>query len=740
MKKILSIVALLAAVIAIITSQILLIHCPHKLAFNAGTYEVQVDGHNDIIRVGVTFSDSSIVAINVLEQHETPQIGAIVFDKLIPEIIRANGLGVDAVSGATVTSQALKKAVMEAAEQAGVSDPKLFRKATLPKEKHEPVDDTWDVVIVGGGGAGLFAAAQAAEDGNTVLVIEKNAELGGNTLQSGGMYQSIDHHLVWDMNNPEATTAIGFDGQKVEKVKATVGSIDVLKTLLSWDEKPFDAQYYLTHEFVAGDVAEQAKHGVHQEYLDVLRNLKKEIRAYLAYAEPKLQKGVKESDLLLFSTTNLHIFQTYYGGLRQSSDKKEWIYGDYDLVCQFIREGEKLKPWLMDMGVEYKNLQVTLPGAIWYRCNIMDGCNTDADGDGKKEFYEKNWGVYVMAPLTRMLSANEHNQVLRSTTAKNLIIEKGRVTGVEGAMDDGTPVVAHARKGVIIASGGYAANVKKVLETNKYWPTEYLTNNIGTTNLPALVGEGLTMAAAAGADECGEGWTQLMPIGFTADGLLAKGSIETAVFISPETGKRFVDECSERDVLSLAAFRNGITYKGIKGTFLCIRANVKTDNAGLDIISGDVPGKEWIRTGKELAALFKELGLKTDAKTVLETIREYDMAGMENRQPKDVRKQHQVGLIGTAKCNADGSYDKSTYDIDNAKLRIRLLAPSLHHTMGGLRIDTSRRVLDKNGKPIPGLFAAGEVTGGIHGGNRLGGNALTEIMVSGRIAAENINK
>ena len=239
-------------------------------------------------------------------------------------------------------------------------------------------------------------------------------------------------------------------------------------------------------------------------------------------------------------------------------------------------------------------------------------------------------------------------------------------------MDDGTPVVAHARKGVIIASGGYAANVKKVLETNKYWPTEYLTNNIGT--------------------------------------------------------------------LSLAAFRNGITYKGIKGTFLCIRANVKTDNAGLDIISGDVPGKEWIRTGKELAALFKELGLKTDAKTVLETIREYDMAGMENRQPKDVRKQHQVGLIGTAKCNADGSYDKSTYDIDNAKLRIRLLAPSLHHTMGGLRIDTSRRVLDKNGKPIPGLFAAGEVTGGIHGGNRLGGNALTEIMVSGRIAAENINK
>jgi fumarate reductase flavoprotein subunit len=59
--------------------------------------------------------------------------------------------------------------------------------------------------------------------------------------------------------------------------------------------------------------------------------------------------------------------------------------------------------------------------------------------------------------------------------------------------------------------------------------------------------------------------------------------------------------------------------------------------------------------------------------------------------------------------------------------------------MGGLRIDTHRRVLDKSGKPIPGLYAAGEVTGGFFGGNRLGGNALTEVMVSGRIAARSIN-
>lgn len=709
------------------------------LNFTPGTYSVESDGFLGKIKADVVFTKDSIASINIKESNETPHVGENAIHPTIKKITAANGTGVDGVTGATFTVAALRRLVNDAAEKAKMTNRNKFYNNRLSMKTHEKLEDTWDVVIVGGGGAGLFAAAQAAEDGNTVLVIEKNPELGGNTLIAGGMYQAIDHHLVWDINHPEATTAIGFDGKKVDKVKATVGSIDMLKILLSWDEKPFDDNYYLTHEFVAGDVIEQAKHGVHHEYLDVLRDLKKEIRAYLAYAEPKIKKGMKESDLLLFSTTNLHIFQTYYGGLRQSNDKKEWIYGDYNLVTQFVHEGEKLKPWLMDMGVEFLNTQTTLPGAIWYRCNRMTGCNTDTNGDGKKEFYAKNWGAYVMAPLTHMLRANKHNKVIKSTTAKNLIMEKGRVAGVKGVMEDGTPVIAHARKGVIIASGGYAANVEKVIKTNKYWPANYLSYNMGTTNRSSLLGEGLSMATEVGADECGEGWTQLLPLAFSADGLIAKGSVETAIFISPKTGKRFVDECSERDVLSLAAFRNGVKYKGIKGTFLCIRADVKTDEAGLDVISADIPGKEWTRTGKQLATLFKEIGIEADAKVVLETIREYDMAGIDNRQPRDFRKQHQVGLIGTAKRKADGSYDKSTYDIDNARLRIRLLAPSLHHTMGGLRIDTSRRVLDKHGKPIPGLYAAGEVTGGFFGGNRLGGNALTEVMVSGRIAARAIN-
>ena len=84
----------------------------------------------------------------------------------------------------------------------------------------------------------------------------------------------------------------------------------------------------------------------------------------------------------------------------------------------------------------------------------------------------------------------------------------------------------------------------------------------------------------------------------------------------------------------------------------------------------------------------------------------------------------------------NGKYLPDTYDLDNAVLTIRLMAPSTHHTMGGLVVDTERHVLNANGDVIPGLYAAGEVTGGIHGGNRLGGNAIVEIFVSGRTAAQ----
>ena len=137
----------------------------------------------------------------------------------------------------------------------------------------------------------------------------------------------------------------------------------------------------------------------------------------------------------------------------------------------------------------------------------------------------------------------------------------------------------------------------------------------------------------------------------------------------------------------------------------------------------------------QLAELFASLGLETDADTVRATIENYDKAVMAGEQPEGVKKTNPNALIGYAEKDESGNYLPETYKLDGVELRVRFMAPSTHHTMGGIKVDTERHALDAEDNVIPGLYAAGEVTGGIHGGNRLGGNAIVEIFVSGRTAA-----
>ena len=709
-----------------------------ELTFTPGTYTASAEGYNGPVTVKAAYSENKLESIDV-ESVETAHVGDVAFDIMIPEMIAANGAGVDGVSGATFSTRALRSAVIATAEQAQCSDLEAFRAAKVDHPAGAPVTLVYDVVVVGAGGAGIAAAAQAAQDGNTVLMIEKNAEVGGNTLVSGGQYQSVMPYLVWDPQDPDATTGVyAHDGQTYEKVKSVQGCIDELKMILNWSEEPFDADYYKDHEFVAGDAAELSKHGVHAEYLPVLQELKKEIQAYLDWAEPKLAGGIAENQLALFSTLNLHIFQTYYGGLRQSADKNEWIYGDVDLVSQFIRDGQGLKEWLEDQGATFhEDTQPTLIGALWYRENEFVGSTIDLDGDGQNEM--GRWGSYFAAPMMTLYKGNEKNNIMIRTTVTELIQEDGRVTGVKAKYYDGTDVTVKATKGVILATGGFAANLDMVLNNNVYWSTDYISKTTKTTNRSSLQGDGITMAQAVGADVTGMGFTQMMPISWIDNGNLAFGGGNYACWINPTTGHRFVDEGSERDVLSLAEFRNGIEMNGTKGTFLEFYNAEQMMPAPTQLADGDVPGRYYRRTISQLPELFKELGIAADPATVIQTIRDYDAAVMGQGSYPDVGKGIASRTVGNVQKDENGNYLPETYDLDNTLLTIRLMAPSTHHTMGGVKVDIHRHVLDKEGRIIPGLYAAGEVTGGIHGGNRLGGNAIVEIFVSGRTAAQALN-
>ena len=706
------------------------------VAFTAGTYEATANGYNGPVTVSVTYGEDKIESIDVTASAETGHVGTLAFDIMIPDMLEANGTGVDGVSGATFSGRALREAVNATAEQAGCTNLDAFKGAKVEHPAGDPVEVEYDVVVVGAGGAGMAAAAQAAQDGNTVLVIEKNAEVGGNTLVSGGQYQSVMPYLVWDPADPDATTGVyEHDGQTYDKVKSVKGCIDELKMILNWSEEPFDEAFYKDNEFVAGDAMELSKHGVHAEYLPILKELKQEIQAYLDWAQPQLDAGVDESQLTLFSTLNLHKFQTYYGGLRQSADKTEWIYGDVDLVSQFIDGGQGLKEWLEDQGATFhEDSQQTLIGALWYRENEFIGSNIDLDGDGEMEM--GRWGSYFAAPMKTLYEANEKNNIMTRTTATDLIVEDGRVTGVKAVHYDGTEVTAKAAKGVILATGGYAANIDMVLDGNVYWSTEYLTKATKTTNRSSQIGDGIKMAEAVGGATTGMGFTQLMPISWVDNGNLAFGGGNYACWINPTTGHRFVDEGSERDVLSLAEFQNGMEVNGTQGVFLEFYNKEQMMPAPMQLAEGDYEGRYYRRTIAELPELFNELGVTADPEVVIQTIRDYDMAVMGQGEFPDVGKAIASRPVGNVEKNEDGSYNVESYDLDNALLTIRLMAPSTHHTMGGLCVDLGRHVLDTNNNVIPGLYAAGEVTGGIHGGNRLGGNAIVEIFVSGRTAAK----
>lgn len=707
------------------------------LAFTAGTYTASANGYNGPVEVSVTFSDSAVTGIEVGANTETAEVGTPAFDILAADIVKANGTGVDGVSGATFTSNAVKAAVNAAAELAACTNMDAFKSNKFEVVPGDPIEGTYDVVVVGAGGAGIAAAAQAAQNGSSVLVIEKNAQVGGNTLVSGGQYQSVMPYLVWDPADPDATTGVyAFNGQTYDKVKSVQGCINELKMILGWSEEPFDADYYKDHEFVAGDAMELSKHGVHAEYLPTLQALKAEIKAYLDWAQPQLDAGVSENQLTLFSTVNLHIFQTYYGGLRPSADGSEWCYGDIALVKQFIEGGQGLKEWLEAQGSTFiENTQPTLIGALWYRENEFIGATIDGQNYGGR------WGTYFMAPMNTILNTSataKQNAIMTRTTATELIVEDGRVTGVKAVKYDGTEVTAHATKGVVLATGGFAANVDKVLDNNIYWSSDYVTPAIKTTNRSSLQGDGITMAQAIGADVTGMGFTQMMPISWVDNGNLAFGGGNYACWINPTTGHRFVDEGSERDVLSLAEFRNGMEVNGTKGVFLEFYNKEQKMPAPTQLAEGDYEGRYYRRTIAQLPELFAELGVTADPAVVIDTIRKYDMAVMTGSEYPDCGKAIASRTVGNVEMNEDGTYNVESYDLENTVMTVRLMAPSTHHTMGGLKVDVDRHVLNTNGDIIPGLYAAGEVTGGIHGGNRLGGNAIVEIFVSGRTAAQTI--
>ncbi|HFI0206548.1 TPA: flavocytochrome c [Streptococcus suis] len=416
------------------------------------------------------------------------------------------------------------------------------------------------------------------------------------------------------------------------------------------------------------------------EYLEDFRALKVEVEQYL------------KNPSQLFDSTLLYRIQTYLGGKRTDLNGQE-IHGDYNLVKVLTEKSLESVRWLEDIGVEFDRNEVTMPvGALWRR--------------GHKPL--QPMGYAFISVLDKFVKDNG-GVIFTDSPAKELIVKDGAVRGVIATGRNGQKITVEAQA-VIMASGGFGANTKMLQQYNTYWSE--IDDNIATSNTPAVTGDGIILGQSVGADLVGMGFSQMMPVSDPVTGALFSGlQVPPANFIMVnKEGKRFVDEYGSRDKLSQAAIDNGGLF------YLIADDNIKATayNTSQEKIDAQVAAGTLFRADT-LEELAEKIGVDPDVfVTTIQNYNSYVDAGF------------------------DPEFDKGGFDLkcEVAPFYATPRKPAVHHTMGGLKIDTETHVINENGEIIEGLYAAGEVAGGLHAGNRLGGNSLTDIFTFGRIAGK----
>lgn len=352
--------------------------------------------------------------------------------------------------------------------------------------------------------------------------------------------------------------------------------------------------------------------------------------------------------------------------------------------------------WLKDfVGVKYKNHQ------SWYGGHSFSRTLWPL-GDGPQY-------IDTLIDKAEELGADIHY----NTRAVELIQDStGRVIGVR-ALRGGKTIDYLAKKGVIIATGGFGANVEMRMKYDNHWKS--LDESIPTTNSPAIVGDGIIMAKAINANLVGMEDIQLYPVNNPATGnyyFIDYARINSNALLLNQEGKRFVDEKETRQNLSEAMFKqpNGKAYELVDSRVI---RDMNLENLyENELVKCYEQGVLVKGTLEECSDYFK---LPIDE--VKKTIERYNSFAIQGKD-RDFNRTEDLETIG------EGPY-----------LMFSCIV-SVHHTMGGVEIDELARVIDTNGKPIPGLYAAGEVTGGIHGNNRLGSLSIPDTVTFGRIAAQ----
>ena len=396
------------------------------------------------------------------------------------------------------------------------------------------------------------------------------------------------------------------------------------------------------------------------------------------WVQPKL--GINDD------SPELHAQDTFKGG-----DGK----GDMKVINVMTHEALDAAKWCRDyLGVRFEDDNLFFFGGHSRKRALIPVGHTGTEFIAKFQAKADELGIPVITNMK----------------AEELIKNKdGRVVGVKATMD-GSEYTFNAKGGVVLATGGFGANPEMV---KKYNPK--IDERFKTTDAPGSTGEALYMAERAGAELVNMGYIQTYPICDPLSGaieLIADARFDGAIMLNQE-GKRFVEELQRRDVLSEAILNQ-------TGRYCWVLWNDKIGS-----ISNTVKAH-----ANEYEAFTKQ-GIMTTCDD-LKCIADFTKIPFDQLQ-KTVKRVSDMAGKGNDK---DFNHRSGLVDMQQGKYYVIKAVPSTHHTMGGVRINEKAEALTAEGKVIPGLWAAGEVTGVTHGTNRLGGNAYTDIIVFGRIAGE----
>ena len=589
----------------------------------SGDFTGTAQGINGDVTVTLTLKDGKIVGCTATGDKETEGIGSKVIDSFPAIVAESGSIAVDAISGATVTSDAFVAAAEAALTEAGLN-PEDYKTAIATAAGEDRTVDA-DVVVVGAGGAGMTAAISAAADGLKVVVVESQAMVGGNSVRATG----------------------GMNAAKTPlQDKNTFGeSAGVEKTLAA-------AEGYADNETItalAATVSEQWE-------------------AYKANPEG------------YFDSVELMELDTMIGGKGINNP---------ELVKTLCSNTADSIVWLDSVGAS-----LTSVGA--FGGASVKRIHRPVNEEGKT----LSVGAYIVPILEKNLQDAGVEIILNTTVDTILTDANGAACGVSGVANDGSKLTVNA-DAVILTTGGFGANLDMVVS---YKPE---LAGFMTTNAAGIQGQGIKMAEALGAATVDMNQIQIHPtVEANTASLITEGLRGDGAILVNAEGKRFFDEVSTRDKVSAAE----IAQPGSYSYLIVDQAMADASN----VIQGYIK-KGFTTQGETYEELAKALGM--DEATFAETMNTWN-SYVEAKNDPDFGRTSFANPLNTAPYYA-----------------IKVTA-GVHHTMGGLKINSAAEVLTEDGSAIAGLFAAGEVTGGVHGANRLGGNAVADFVVFGRIAAQ----